>query len=69
VRAALEILLTNPLAGKSLRGRLLGFRSMRVGKFRVIYRESGENVRIVAVGPRTTIYEEAERLARKRSDD
>jgi len=69
VRAALDTLVANPFSGKRLRGRLAGLWSIRVGRFRVIYREAGDAIRIVAVGPRMTIYEEAERLARKRPRD
>ena len=69
VRATLDALLGDRYSGKALRGRLLGLWSIRVGRFRVIYHPSGKAIRIVAVGPRKTIYEEAERLARRRSDD
>jgi mRNA interferase RelE/StbE len=69
IRAALDTLLADPYSGKALRGRLLGLSSIRVGRFRVIYYPSGKAIRIVAVGPRKTIYEDAERMARRRSDD
>ena len=69
VRAALDTLVANPFSGKLLRGRLVGLWSIRVGRLRVIYREAGDTIQLVALGPRRTVYEEAERLARKRPDD
>lgn len=66
IRATFDTLLADPHSGKPLRGPLLGLWSIRVGKFRVIYREAGGTIQIVAVGPRRTIYEEKERLARRR---
>lgn len=68
VRATFDALVASPSSGKPLRGQLVGFWSIRVGKFRVVYRELGDAIRIVALGPRRLIYEEAERLARKRPD-
>lgn len=64
VQATFDTLLADPLSGKPLRGHLLGYWSIRIGKFRVIYRLSGESIQIVAVGSRRTIYEEIERLAK-----
>jgi len=69
IRATLDTLLVDPLSGKPLRGALFGLSSIRVGKFRVIYRQSSDTVQTVAVGPRRTIYEETKRLARRRSND
>lgn len=69
IRAALDALVADPLSGKALCGRLQGLWSMRVGRFRAIYRPTGEAVRIVAVGPRSTIYEEAERMTRREPGD
>lgn len=58
VRAALEAVLNDPAAGKALKEELSGFRSYRVGRLRVIYRCTSRNdIEIVAIGPRLTIYE------------
>lgn len=62
VRAALEILLINPDHGKALRDELLGLRSVRVGRLRIVYRPTPVAIELVAVGPRRTIYEETLRL-------
>jgi mRNA interferase RelE/StbE len=67
VRAALTAILDDPLRGKALKLELQGLRSLRVGRFRVIYRIADDRViEVVAVGPRKTIYEETLRLVRRR---
>jgi mRNA interferase RelE/StbE len=59
IRAAFEILLRDPQAGKALKEELSGLRSFRIGKYRVIYRISDrKELDIVAVGPRERIYED-----------
>jgi len=40
-------------------------RRVAVGRLRVVYRLGDRNVRVVAVGPRATIYIELEREARR----
>jgi mRNA interferase RelE/StbE len=67
VRAALGRLLDDPLTGKALKAELDGLRSLRVARFRVIYRIGEEGViEVISVGPRKTIYEETLRLLRRR---
>jgi len=63
VRATIDALLREPLSGKPLQGDLLGFHSVRVGKFRVVYRLLRDGVDVLTIGPRRTVYEEAERFA------
>ncbi|MBI3989816.1 MAG: type II toxin-antitoxin system RelE/ParE family toxin [candidate division NC10 bacterium] len=65
VRAALAVVLINPDHGKALREELLGLRSVRVGRLRIIYRVAPGAIEVVAVGPRQTIYEETLRLLRR----
>lgn len=63
VRASLELICNEPVAGKALRDDLAGLRSFRVGRFRIIYRVAARQViEVVAVGPRRTIYRETARL-------
>lgn len=63
IRAALIQIQEEPEAGKALRDELLGLRSYRVGRLRIIYRVARTGViDIVAIGPRRTIYEETFRL-------
>ncbi len=63
VRAALDRLALDAAAGKALQGDLEGLRSLRVARFRVIYRTSTPRViEIVAIGARDRIYEETLRL-------
>jgi mRNA interferase RelE/StbE len=65
LRAALGSVLSGAASGKALRDELAGLRSLRVGRYRVIYRESGKDLEIVAIGPRARIYEETYRAVRK----
>lgn len=63
VRAALDRLAADSGAGKTLQGDLKGLRSLRVARFRVIYRvPAGRIIEVVAIGPRDRIYEETLRL-------
>lgn len=64
VRAAVELLQANPEAGKALKGALEGWRSLRVGRMRIIYRASRAHVDIAAIGPRASIYLETARRLR-----
>lgn len=65
MKSGLRTLVTDPFAGKTLRDELKGLRSLRVGRFRIVYRISGKSVEIAAVGPRKTIYEETIKLIRR----
>jgi mRNA interferase RelE/StbE len=63
VRTALDLLGQDANAGKALQAELEGLRSLRIGRFRLVYRVSGRRViEIVALGPRERIYEETLRL-------
>ena len=66
IRAGLEYIQKEPQLGKPLRDDLAGLKSYRVGRFRIIYRISTEKIiDIVAIGPRTIIYEETFRMIKK----
>jgi mRNA interferase RelE/StbE len=66
VRAALDVIREDPLAGKELRDDLVGLRSFRVGRFRIIYRVAPRRlIELVALGPRRSIYEDTLRLLRR----
>ncbi len=58
VRAALAAILDEPTIGDPLRDRLIGYRRMRIGRWRVVYRERARIVEVLAMGPRATVYEE-----------
>ncbi len=63
LRNALGAVISDPCHGKALKAELAGLRSLRLGRFRVIYRiGSGGNIDLVAFGPRERIYEETHRL-------
>ena len=66
VRAALDRLAQDIEAGKALQGDLRGLRSLKVARFRVIYRASTRRViEIVTIGPRDRVYEETLRLVKR----
>ena len=63
VRAALDRIALDAEVGKALQGDLKGLRSLRVARFRVIYRVAARRViEIVSIGSRDRIYEETLRL-------
>jgi mRNA-degrading endonuclease RelE of RelBE toxin-antitoxin system len=64
VRTALDRLLSEPEAGKELKGDLEGWRSLRLGRFRIVYRATRMTIDVAAIGPRSTIYLDAARLTR-----
>ena len=66
VRGALGAIAADPRSGKPLKDDLAGLWSLRVGKFRVVYRiGTGRRVELVAVGSRERIYEETFRLIKR----
>jgi len=66
IRAGIDAIREDPLAGKELREDLSGLRSFRVGRFRIIYRIRPRRViEVIAVGPRRTVYAETFRLLRR----
>jgi mRNA interferase RelE/StbE len=52
-----------PADSKLLHGALAGIRRVRIGMYRVLYEVQEERVRVlvIAVGPRSTVYEDAAR--------
>lgn len=67
VRSCLAAIQSDPARGKALKDDLAGLRSFRPGRFRIVYKVSGQEVHIVAIGPRTRIYEETLRLIKPKS--
>ena len=66
VKSALKSIIEKPYSGKLLKDELGGLRSVRVSRFRILYRlEAKKEIQIVAIGPRATIYEETYRLIKK----
>lgn len=49
------------LFGKPLHGSLKGYRSLRIGDYRVIFRLAGTTVKILAIDHRSVVYELLER--------
>jgi mRNA interferase RelE/StbE len=69
IHNALDLIRLQPEGGKPLQRAWEGYRSFRIGKFRIIYRVVSKEIEVVAVGPRHTIYEEASRLMEKQAGD
>jgi mRNA interferase RelE/StbE len=67
IRASLKILLSDPSAGKALKEELQGLLSLRVGRFRIVYRVKKSTIEIVAMGPRSRIYEETLLLVKRKA--
>ncbi|NOZ93155.1 MAG: type II toxin-antitoxin system RelE/ParE family toxin [Acidobacteria bacterium] len=66
IRAAVEILRTDPLRGKPLQLTLQGLRSWRTGDWRIVYRviENRLEILVVAVGHRREVYDRLHDLLR-----
>ncbi len=60
IKAAIEEkLITHPdVFGKPLRRSLKGYRKLRVGDYRVIFRIERQTVKILAIGHRSVVYED-----------
>ncbi len=58
IRGTLTAVLDDPTIGDPLRDRLTGFRRVRIGRWRLVYRESPRAIEVFAVGPRATVYSE-----------
>jgi mRNA interferase RelE/StbE len=66
IRASLQTIVSDPHAGKALKDELIGLRSFRVGRLRIIYRISDKKeIEIIEVGPRDRIYEETLRIMKR----
>lgn len=66
LRAGLDAIRQDPTAGKALRDDLAGLRSLRLGRFRIIYRTTPRRlIELVASGPRRTIYDDTIRFLRR----
>jgi len=56
VRAALDAVIDDPETGMALSERLAGNRRIRIGGWRIVYREEGRAIQIHAIGRRSTVY-------------
>lgn len=63
IKISIERLQDHPLEGKPLSGELHGFRSQRVGDYRIIYNIKSDRklLYILYVGHRKSVYQEAKR--------
>lgn len=68
LRDALRMIIDDPLCGKALKEELIGLRSLRVGRIRVIYSIVEDSIiEVITIGPRKTIYEETFKIISKES--
>ncbi len=66
IKNGLSTVLEDPAIGKNLKEDLDGLKSLRVGRFRIMYKpEKSGVISVIAIGPRRTIYEETLKLLRK----
>ena len=64
-RAVESRLVANPdVYGKPLRRSLKGYRKLRVGAYRVIFRIEKSTIRILVIQHRSAVYEEVEKRTR-----
>jgi mRNA interferase RelE/StbE len=56
VKEEFKVLLKDPTLGKPLRYSLKGFRSIRIGKYRLIYALEGDVVRVYSFEHRKGVY-------------
>lgn len=63
IKECLRAIAKNPYLGKALQENLNGYRTFRVGSFRIVYSINFPQkiVNIVAIGPRESIYSELEK--------
>lgn len=60
-KAIAEKLTTHPeVFGKPLRRSLKGYRRLRIGHYRVVFRIEEDTVKIFAIGHRSVVYEDFE---------
>jgi mRNA interferase RelE/StbE len=66
IENALKTISEDPYAGKALKDEFEGLRSFRIKRFRIIYQVvERREIKIIALGPRSIIYEETYRLLKK----
>ncbi len=56
LKKIIEHLRENPQTGKPLRYSLTGLRSIKMGKFRVIYKIEGDKIILLKIGHRKSVY-------------
>lgn len=61
VREALDTIREAPETGKLLKRELSGWRSFRIGRVRIIYRQVRMTIEVGAIGPRSSIYHDTAR--------
>lgn len=70
IKESLKLIIAEPNSGKPLKDDLEGLRSLRVGRFRIIYKLAGSReIQVITIGPRVSIYEETYRLIKKESKE
>ena len=65
IKNAFNEIVKDPQCGKPLVAKLEGFRSYKLGNFRIVYRPEHFGAGVLAIGPRKTVYEKAAREMRR----
>ena len=66
IKSSFQTILSDPFSGKALKDELIGLRSFRVSRYRIIFKVSDrKQIEVVAIGPRERIYEETFRILKK----
>ena len=67
IRGSFDTIVAEPFMGKELEGELAQYRSVRIGRFRVVYRIVAHEIQVAAVGARATVYADlTERIRQER---
>jgi mRNA interferase RelE/StbE len=64
-KSGIKLILENPNAGKALKSDFSGLYSLSIGRFRIIYKFLENEITLITIGPRKTIYQETMRLIQK----
>jgi len=65
VKASLKAIMQDPHSGKALKEELAGLWSFRVSHFRIIHKIVTKEIQIIAIKPRSKIYQETYRTLSK----
>ena len=59
IRSAMDQIARDPSVAKLLEGKLAGYRSYKISRFRIVYRVMTAAIELIAVGPREYVYQRA----------
>lgn len=62
IKTALKKIANRELKGKALTAQLLGFSTLAVNNYRIIYTQNQEEIIVYLVGHRSNVYDKAENI-------